>query len=505
MIYIDPPYNTGNDFVYDDDFTEPLQEYLRRTGQIDEEGKALTTNKRSDGRFHSKWLSMMYPRLRLARNLLREDGVIFVSIDDNEIQNLRAVMNEIFGEECFIEQICWKNKYGAGAQTKGFISVHEYILCYSKLPIENIDAPLSEEAKKAYNKKDDKFEVRGGYFTQPLMTNSLGDRLNLQYSIFYDDEEIIPNKQWVWSEERLLKAIENDEVVFNKKKDGTYSVRSKQYLIDENGIERKGKPLSLMNGPFTQEGTSDIVELFGYNPFGFVKPVELIKYLFSFSVNNIDTDEDVFLDFFAGSGTSAQSVLRLNSLVNKSHKYICIQIPEPINESDSNGKKALKWLEKQGKNNSIAELTKERLRLANKKYNCKNGLKVYKLVNSSFKKWQDFQGTDVSRLEKQLDMYNQSPLRDDWNKNKLLTETMLLEGFPLDSTITKSKQGNNEIYHVKAEDLVQELLVCMDEKIEEGLVDELELNNNTTFICLDSAISNVNKLRLSDKGLIKTI
>ena len=129
MIYIDPPYNTGNDFVYDDNFTEPLQEYLRRTGQIDGEGKPLTTNKKADGRFHSRWLTMIYPRLILARNLLENSGLIFVSIDDNEINHLRTILNEIFGEENFQQEIVWKNKYGPGAQTKGFGNLHEYILC----------------------------------------------------------------------------------------------------------------------------------------------------------------------------------------------------------------------------------------------------------------------------------------------------------------------------------------------------------------------------------------
>lgn len=505
MIYIDPPYNTGSDFVYDDNFTEPMQEYLRRTGQVDEEGKALTTNKRSDGRFHSKWLSMMYPRLRLARNLLREDGVIFVSIDDNEAHNLRAIMNEIFGEENFIEQICWKNKYGAGAQTKGFISVHEYILCYSKMPLENIDSPLSDEAKSAYNKKDEKFKVRGGYFTQPLMTNSLGDRPNLQYSIFYNGDEIKPNKQWVWSEDRLLKAIENDEVVFNKSKDGTYSVRSKQYLFDEYGNERKGKPLSLMNGPFTQEGTSDIVELFGYNPFGFVKPVSLIEYLFSFSTNNAVTQNDIFLDFFAGSGTSAQSVFKLMSKDSIKRRFICVQIPEPLNENDSNAKKALKQLKLKNKPNSISELTKERIRLSAKYYNINSGFLSLKLTNSCYKKWYDFNNTEIGGLESMLDLFNQSPLREDWNKNRLLTEIILLEGFPLDSVLQKKTVGINVVYSVQTNEQEHQLMICMDEKIEDQTISLLQLNSHVTFLCLDSAISNVNKLRMSDKGLIKTI
>lgn len=506
MIYIDPPYNTGNDFVYDDDFTEPLQEYLRRTGQVDEEGKTMTTNKRSDGRFHSKWLSMMYPRLRLARNLLREDGVIFVSIDDNEVHNLRAIMNEIFGEENFIEQICWKSKYGAGAQTKGFISVHEYILCFSKSPIQNLDSPLNSEDKKGYKSKDEKFNERGGYFTQPLMTNSLGDRPNLQYSIYYEGDEIIPNKQWVWSKERLLKAIDNNEVVFNKKADGSYSVRSKQYLIDENGVERKGKPLSLMNGPFTQEGTSDIVELFGYNPFGFVKPVSLVEYLFSFSINNIEIEDDIFLDFFAGSGTSAQSVLKLNKLDGKRRRFICVQIPEAINEADSNGKKASIVLNGKNKPAVLSELTKERIKLSLQKYNLKEGVKVVKLVKSNYKAWNDYKGTSISDLENELDLFNQSPLREGYTEDGLLTEIMLLEGFTLCSNIAKMPEiQTNDIRKVTSKYCDHALLVCLDKEITKATVTSLQLGESDIFICLDSAISTEDKLQLSDKGLIKTI
>jgi adenine-specific DNA-methyltransferase len=506
MIYIDPPYNTGNDFVYDDDFTEPLQEYLRRTGQVDEEGKTMTTNKRSDGRFHSKWLSMMYPRLRLARNLLREDGVIFVSIDDNEVHNLRAIMNEIFGEENFIEQICWKSKYGAGAQTKGFISVHEYILCFSKSPIQNLDSPLNDEDKKGYKSKDEKFNERGGYFTQPLMTNSLGDRPNLQYPIYFNGDEIIPNKQWVWSKERLLKAIENNEVVFNKKADGSYSVRSKQYLIDENGVERKGKPLSLMNGPFTQEGTSDIVELFGYNPFGFVKPVSLIEFLFSFSVNDVEIKDDIFLDFFAGSGTSAQSVLKLNKLDGKKRRFICVQIPEGINEADSNGKKASIVLKENNKPAVLSELTKERIKLSLQKYNLREGVKAVKLIKSNYKTWNHYQGTSISDLEHELDLFNQSPLREGYTEDGLLTEIILLEGFTLCSTISQlSEVQSNTIRKVTSEYCDHALLVCLDKEIAKATVSGLQLGENDIFICLDSAISTEDKLRLSDKGLIKTI
>jgi adenine-specific DNA-methyltransferase len=505
MIYIDPPYNTGNDFIYEDDFSESIDEYLRRTGQLDEDAKPITINSKSDGRFHSKWLSMMYPRLRLARNLLKDDGLIFVSIDDNEIFNLRMLMNEVFGEENFIEQICWKNKYGAGAQTKGFISVHEYILCFSKNPISNIQSPLDDEARKNYNKKDEKFATRGGYFTQPLMTNSLGDRPNLQYSVFFEGDEIKPNKQWVWSEERLKAAIEKNEIVFNKQKDGTYSVRSKQYLLDENGIERKGKPLSVLNGPFTQEGTSDIIELFGYNPFGFVKPVKLIEYLFSFVVNEKEeSDDDIFLDFFAGSGTTAQSIIKLNDINNTNKKFICVQMPAEIFE-DTNGKKAVKELIEKNKPTFISELTKERIRLSILKYNNDKGFKCYKLQKSNYKPWKNYTGTDINELEN-LFGSNNSPLVEDWKPENLLSEILLIEGFPLDSKIKViATYKNNEISQVSSDFCEHKLLVCLDNKIDDNTIKSLELSVNDIFICLDNAISDKDKVTLQDKGLIKTI
>jgi adenine-specific DNA-methyltransferase len=224
MIYIDPPYNTGNDnFIYPDKFSETKDEYLGRIGDKDETGYMtreglFRKNSKDSGHYHSNWLSMMYPRLFLARNLLRADGVIFVSIDDNEAHNLRLLMNDVFGEENFVGQVVWKNKYGAGAKTKGFIEVHEYILCYSKQEIIDIASKLSDGQIQEYDKnKDEKYGFRGGFVTQPLMTNSLGDRENLQYTIEYKGELIEPRKQWVWEKKRLLNAIRDNQVVIKEK------------------------------------------------------------------------------------------------------------------------------------------------------------------------------------------------------------------------------------------------------------------------------------------------
>lgn len=312
VIYIDPPYNTGStDFRYED-----------------------TVVVKEDGFRHSKWLSFMKNRLSIARNLMSDDGVIFISVDDNEMAPLIMLCDEIFGTENHVETIIWKNKYGAGAKTVGFISVHEYILCYSKNPIRDLTSELNEEGQAAYKKKDEKYATRGGYLTQPLMTTSLGDRPNLMYTIEYNGDVISPRKQWVWSKERLEAAIRNNEVEFNKQKDGTYSVRAKKYLIDENGDMRRGKPITIFNGPFTQDGTKEIREHFGTeDAFKFAKPSELIRKLIAFEINGKSSKNAVVLDFFAGSGTTAQAVLEQNRRDHGNRTFIlCTNNEENICE-----------------------------------------------------------------------------------------------------------------------------------------------------------------------------
>ncbi len=331
-IYIDPPYNTGKDFVYSDNFTQDRKAYWEEAGVI-ENGIKIDTNTETDGRYHSNWLNMMYSRLLIARQLLREDGVMFISIDDNEVHHLRKLCDEVFGEENFVGIFCWKNKYGAGAKTKGFIEVHEYIICYSKEIVENIEAKLTDEQIKEFDKrKDGKYNTRGGYITQPLMTKSMDDRENLKYSIKYENDIIIPRKQWVWEEARLMKAIKNDEIIFKKKKNGEYSVRSKVYLKDENGNIRKGKPITVLNGPFNQDGTEEVETQIGEGIFSFPKPKALLKYLLSFTINGNESKNDLILDFFGGSGTTAQAVTELNKEDGGTRQYILVQLPEATDE-----------------------------------------------------------------------------------------------------------------------------------------------------------------------------
>ena len=272
------------------------------------------------------------------------------------MENLKKICDEVFGFDNHIETIVWKNKYGAAAYTVGFISVHEYILCYSRKPIANITSELDEDGQKAYNKRDEKFAIRGGYMTQPLMTTSLADRPNLMYSIQYNGTTIKPRKQWVWGKEKLETAIANNEVEFNLQSDGLYSVRSKAYLKDENGKMRRGKPLSLMNGPFNQEGTKDVKNLFGDKAiFDFTKPTQLIKYLLALQINDCSNDDFIVLDFFSGSATTAHAVMQMNAEDGGHRKFILVQLPEKCDENSEAAKAGYK---------TICEIGKERIRRA---------------------------------------------------------------------------------------------------------------------------------------------
>lgn len=379
MIYIDPPYNTGNDgFLYQDDRKFTVKELQNLIGIDAEKAKRILDFTKQKSNSHSAWLTFMYPRLYLAKQLLKDEGVIFVSIDDNEVAQLRLLMDEVFGEENFVESIIWKNKYGAGAKTTGFITTHEFILCYSKKSLLNIEGPLGESQLKAHNQKDENFTLRGPYRTQPVQTNSMDDRPNLVYAIEWNGEEIWPNKQWVWSKERMLEAIERNEVIIEKKKDGTFSIRSKQYLKDLSGNLRKGKPLSVMNGPFTQEGTDEIRKLFNKDIFPFPKPKNLISYLLDLTINEIDDKNSIYLDFFAGSGTSGDAIMQLNAEDGGNRKFILVQIPEPIDPKKN--KVAYDFVKNELKAEpTIFEITKERLLRSAKKINSELDSKIEKL------------------------------------------------------------------------------------------------------------------------------
>ena len=499
MIYIDPPYNTGEDFIYDDNFTETVSEYLKRTGQIDEEGKPLTTNKKSDGRFHSKWLSMMYPRLKLARNILKDDGLIFISIDDNEVANLVSLMNEIFGEENKEGLITWRRRHNQpNDKTKVIGKVAEYILVYSKNNDELktkgtfYGVPLSETRIKDYKNPDN--DPKGRWSSNPW--KAAKGRGGTKYTII-TPEGVIHDETWYGNEQTFDELIKDNRVHWTDKGKGV--PRIKIYLSEamKNGQSAINFFTHDKYGS-NQEGSAELEKLFdGNKVFDNPKPTRLLK-----SLMNIGTGEnDIIMDFFAGSGSLGHAFYEFCAENKVKNKFILCQLPHKITNDTEAGRNALKL-----GYSDVSELCKDRLnKVLN---NCKpesNGYRHLRLNFSNYKKWNDVQGEDISQLENSLDLFNSSPLREDWNKNKLLTELILLEGFPLDATQSKSTIGSNEIVKVESEMVPNTLLICLDDEIEESLIDQLELGNASTFICLDSAISNQNKLRLSDKGLIKTI
>ncbi len=508
MIYIDPPYNTGNDFIYSDKFSQPLDAYLRLASLADEQGP-LQSNPKTSGRYHSNWLNMMYPRLVLARSLLRDDALIFVSIDDNEVANLRMMMDELFGEENFLAQIVWKNVYGGGSKTKYIVAQHEYVLCYarSKEALQAIELPPDPDARKRYTERDDKYPIRGPYFTQPLGTTSMDFRPNLRFPIYYQNEEIWPEKQWQWSRERVEEALRNNELVFNKQ-NGKWSVRYKQYLYDAEGTERGSKLFSVNVGPWTQEGTADIRKYFGDNKvFPFPKPAGLIRSFVSFTW----LDENaIVLDFFAGSSPTAQAVLELNTDLNCSLRFIMVQLPEPTppgSAANSAGFASIAEIGKQRIRHVVSEtVNKQAEQLPLDGSNSETiGFRVYRLDRTHFKPWTDYSGDDVAMLQAQFDAF-ESPLVDGWKPDDLLVEIMLTEGFPLDSAVTRQPQfAANDVRLVESDFHEHRLWVCLDQRVEPSTASALAMADNDVFICLDGAVGDEMKLRLSDSGNLKTI
>lgn len=489
MIYIDPPYNTGNDFVYNDNFAQSCDEFEETSGLFDEEGNQtidpMQRNTESNGRFHTDWLNMIYPRLKVARDLLSDDGVIFISIDDNEVENLRKICDEIFGSENHIETVVWKNKYGAGAKTVGFISAHEYVLVYSKNTITDLTCEFIGEEREKYNKKDSKFNQRGPYRTQPLMTNSLGDRPNLMYSIFYNGVEIKPRKQWVWSKERMEDAIANDNVEFSLQKDGSYTVRSKSYLYDENGKIRRGKPVSVMNGPFTQDGTQEVRNLFdAKSVFDFTKPSELIKFFIGLEINGNNSRDYIILDFFSGSATTAHAVMQLNAEDGGNRKFIMVQLPEKTDETSEAYKAGYK---------NICEIGKERIRRAGQKIKEENkdkegiekldiGFRVLKLDSSNMEEVyytpHDF---DVHSL------FNEN-VKADRTGEDLLFQVLLDLGIELSAKI-ETRQIAGKTVHLVDDNY---LVACFDRDVTEAAIKEIAELHPVYFVMRDASAANDN-------------
>lgn len=491
MIYIDPPYNTGNDFIYADDFKMESEEWKVESGEWSEEGDRLFKNTDTNGRFHSDWCSMIYSRLLLARNLLTDDGLIFVSIDNNEIENLRKICDEVFGESNCVSQLVWKNKYGAGGGTNSVAYVHEYILIYSKKEATSIVCDLSDELISAYNKQDEKYAVRGGYLTQPLASTSKGARANLMYPIFHEGNEIHPPKggRWIWSKEKFEQAYKNNEIVINRTKEG-WSVRFKQYLKDENGVMRKGTQLSMITNVFNQEGTKEFANLMGDKRFfDFPKPVELICQLLKLEINGLSGESAIILDFFSGSATTAHAVMQLNAEDGGHRKFIMVQLPEKCDEKSEAYKAGYK---------NICEIGKERIRRAGEKIlkeqlannnstlNSPNskldiGFRVLKLDSTNMKDVYyapcDYDQDFLHQLE--------SNIKDDRTDLDLLFGCLIEWGLPLSLPYKSEQLGGCTVHTYNDGDLI----ACFDANIPESVVKEIAKRKPLRAVFRDSGFA----------------
>jgi adenine-specific DNA-methyltransferase len=505
MIYIDPPYNTGNDFVYDDDFTEPLQDYLKRTGQIDGEGRPMTTNKKADGRFHSRWLSMMYPRLRLARELLRDDGVIFVSIDDNEVHHLRMLMNEVFGEENFLSTFIWEKR--TNRENRKVVSTrHDYIACFSKAnnhgTRELSQLPMTEQALSQYKNPDN--DSRGRWKSDPASAQAGHGTKSQFYELTAPNGKVHhleSGRCWVYTKSVMDKAIQEGRIWFGK--DGNGVPRIKTYLFEK---ERGLTPETIWFArevSTTERAKNALKELFdGKAVFETPKPIDLVR-----RCVELAGEEGIVLDFFAGSAVAGHAVLEQSLIDGKKRSFILVQMAESADDNSE---------AKQSGFDTVADIAIARLkRLISHHLEQKDllkkdvdlGIRVLRLSNSHYKPWQNYHGESVEELESLFESYTE-PLVENWREieDGLFTEILLLEGFPLDSTVAEMTEYTaNRLRLVTCDFHESRLILCLDDALSPETVQQLNLTDGDTFVCLDTAVDDKTKARLADKGLIKTI
>ncbi|MDE0518550.1 MAG: site-specific DNA-methyltransferase, partial [Bdellovibrionales bacterium] len=493
MIYIDPPYNTGKDFIYPDKYSETLDTYLQYTDQKNTEGKKFSTNQETDGRFHSKWINMMYPRLFLARNLLREDGVIFISIDDNEISNLRKICDEIFGEENFINCFIWNST--KSVTNTAIVSVsHTYKLVYAKkieFFTENRFAFRFPEDGEGFSNPDN--DPRGAWKADPFQVG--GWRPNQQYKIKNPKTGQIykPNAECSWKNdhETFLKLLKDNRIIFGSS--GEASPKRKRFLFEAKERGKVSKTWWDDVGT-TTNGTETIKELFNdKNIFSNPKSVDLIKRMIQLGDY---TKNGIILDFFAGSGTTAHAVYEKNLEDGGNRKYICVQLPEPTQENTEAYKAGYK---------NIADIGKERIRRAIKKIKEENkqqslldqnknnldlGFKVFKLDKSNFKIWKEEVSKDKTASE-QVEMHLEDSINPNSSEEDLLYEILIKTGYELTTLVKSLKLADKKVYSVEN----NALLICLDRKITKNLIIEMARLKPARIVCLDIGFDNNDHLK----------
>jgi adenine-specific DNA-methyltransferase len=515
IIYFDPPYNTGKDFVYPDDYSENLDTYLEYTGQVDTDGKKFGTNTDTDGRYHSKWLNMLYPRLFLAKNLLANDGVIFISIDNHEFDNLKKLCDEIFGEENFISCVANVNNPKGRSDDKYIATSHEYLLVYKKQDVVFAGWKPEEKVTKRFNKSDDSGIV---YREIDLRKTGDGDRRsdrpNMYYYFYYNPSKIdlFPSKEkikrdgyveiiplradgtdgrWRWEINTAIKNIEK-LIAREMPNRGIWGVFEKDFLDDKTSV----KPTSSWTDKVfnSERGTEQFIELgFKKEVFPKPKPLGLIKKILEFVVRPIDQD-CLMLDFFAGSCSTAQGVLEFNAENETNVKFVCIQLPEKTEPSDDAYKEGFA---------TIAEISKERIRRAITKIkendlkseelfkaditNVDLGFKVFKLSKSNFKIWDSTLEKEPEVIQAKLFEHIQH-ISPEAEQEAILYELLLKSGFELTTPIEKLTLAGLTVFSIAE----GQLLICLEKELTHDCIKAMAEMQPTRVICLDEGFKGEN-------------
>ena len=494
MIYIDPPYNTGSDFIYPDNYTESLQTYLEYTGQVDDQGHRFGTNTDTDGRFHSKWLNMMYPRLYLARNLLREDGVIFISIDDNEADNLRKLCSDIFGEENLVANAVWEKAYTANMTARFVSNTHDHVLIYAR----NAEAaalgrfPRSEEQTAKFKNPDN--DPRGPWKAENLSAGKYYSAGQFEIAGPSGQKFLPPSgRYWRCSESQYQKWLADGRITFGQGGDGRPML--KKFLSDvQDGLTPSTWWDHQAFGT-NKEASLELKEMFGGEAFfDTPKPVRLVRRMCELATG----DDGCVLDFFAGSGTTAHAVLDLNKQDGGNRKFILVQLPEPTGREDYP---------------TIADITKERVRRVIAKLNNDDagkldldggaapdrGFRVFKLAESNFKPWNAQVAHDAQALEEQLDMHVDH-VREGRSDEDLLYEILLKSGFPLTTPVDAVPMADKTVYAVAG----GALFICLERELTLEVIRTMADSRPERAVCLDEGFAGNDQLKANAVQIFKT-
>ena len=524
MIYIDPPYNTGNDFVYEDDFAQSTDEYLANSGQFDEDGNRMVQNTESNGRFHTDWLNMIYPRLKLAKDLLTDDGVIFISIDDNEVENLLKCCGEVFGDCNFVAQIPWRKRTAKSDVPFGVSQDYEYIICFAKS--SNFSASVEGKERKYYETPD--FAGRPWRVHDLTKQTTASERPNSYFTIVNpktgEQYPANPNRTWAITEDTFRTYYAENRIVFP----GDYDFLNIQKPVlrywKEDDMKKAGDKFGKVavstklpdNIGMSQDGTKEITSLLGTKVFSFPKPSALIKYLISTSTEK----NDLVLDFFSGSATTAHAVMQMNAEDGGHRKFIMVQLPEATDEKSEAYKAGYK---------TICEIGKERIRRAGAKINKENERlkdvpllkddKDIQLFNSIAQNGHDavertksaFERCDVSysldtgfrvlkcdtsnmkevyynpaEYEASLFSSLEDNIKEDRTPEDLLFQVMLDLGVLLSSKIEETTIAGKKVFNVED----NYLIACFDDNVTEDVITEIAKQKPYYFVMRDSSMAN---------------